>query len=46
MPEDNIVDASNPCGPEWHCLDALKLGTEGFESFEPMYGGYGAYPTK
>jgi hypothetical protein len=46
MPEDNIVDASKPCGPEWHFLDALELGKEGFESFEPTDCGYGAYLTK
>ncbi len=31
---------------EWHGLDALELGKEDIESFEPMGGGYGAYLTK
>jgi hypothetical protein len=31
---------------DWHGFDALELGKEDIESFEPMGGGYGAYLVK
>ena len=46
MPEDSIVDASNPCGLACYRLDVLELGTDGSESFEPLGSGHGSYLTE